>query len=270
MIAKVKLLRLVITTELMKARNTVALWLTLLYPLGSVFLASLFHYAERSHVNPDMVVFINNFNGLSSFFLPFYAVLMVSFFCQLEHRNSMLKHLYSLPLPRWAFFYGKLIACFILIAAAWVLMIIILYISMGLLGLVSPKLRLTAEFSHGYLLMITGRSFLATVALVVIQYLLSMKLRNVVASVTIGITLIILPIAVLFVLGITGLITNPNVLNWVSKYDPYSFPYSFVFNISQGGGIKQDFFSTSLLVWFLAGVIIAALGYLELKNRNIK
>lgn len=205
-----------------------------------------------------------------AFFLPFYAVLTVSFFCQLEHRNSMLKHLYALPLPRWAFYYGKLATAILLLFFAWILVLAFIYLSLFLMGLMSPKLQITASFEHAYLWTMTARSFLSAIALVVIQYILAMKLRNVVASVTIGIALIILPVAILFVLGITGLITNPNVLKWLPLYDPYAFPYSFVFNFSQGGSVRQDFFSFGLLNWFLASIPISYLGYLEVKRKNIK
>lgn len=259
-----------IKSEVLKARNTVALWLTLLYPLGSVTLTMLFHFAERSRVTPDNLNFINNFNGLSSFFLPFYAVLMVSFFCQMEHRNSMFKHLLALPIPRWAVFYGKLTATLLLLMSAWVLMMTLAYVSLLLLGWLSPKLELTSAFEHAYFIRITFRSFLSTIAMVVIQYLLSLKMRNVVASVSIGTSLIILPVAILFVLGITGLITNPGVLKWLPKYDPYSFPYSFVFNFSTSAPPKQEFFSMPLAIWTVVAILLAVAGYYEFRRRNIK
>ncbi len=265
-----KTLTTVVQTELIKARHTVALWLTFLYPAGAVILAMLFLYSSRNHVNPDQLNFINNFNGLSSFFLPFYAVLMVSFFCQMEHRNGMLKHLFALPVPLWGFHFGKLLTALILLLFSWVLLIAFTYAALFILGLISPSLRLTAAFEHGYLLMITFRSFLASFAMLTIQYLLSMKLKNVVASVSIGITLIILPVAILFVLGVTGLISSPNVLHWLPIYDPYAFPYGFVFNFSQGGAIKQEFFTTSLIVWTILSLIIPVLGYFELRRRDIK
>jgi hypothetical protein len=256
--------------EILKTRNTIALWLTLLYPLGSVFLASLFLFAQQKNVQPNMVNFINNFNGLISFFLPFYAVLMVSFFCQIEHKNSMLKHLYALPIPRWSYYFGKLAATFLLILASAVWMLMLVYAAILFLSIFSTRLRITAEFDHAYLLMMISRSFLSAVALTVIQYLISMRLRNVVAAFSIGISLIILPIAVLFVMGITGLFTNQRLLKWLTAYDPYSFPFSHVFSITSGGNIKSGFYSTELLMWFIAAIIIALGGYFESRNRNIR
>jgi lantibiotic transport system permease protein len=264
------ILRIVITTELLKLRNTVALWLTLLYPLGSVFLASLFQYSQRNQATPDQVYFINNFNSLVAFFLPFYAVLMVSFFCQVEHRNSMFKHLYSLPVPKWAYYFGKLAASFLLLAAAWLLLLLFIYLSMLLLGATSPKLRLTSTFDHTYLILLISRTFFSSGCLVVIQYLMSLKLRNVVAPIAIGTSMIILPIAILFVLGITGLLNNPKVLQWLLRYDPYSYPFAFVFKISQGGPVKMELYSTSLLVWTLVAIGLSIIGYVEFRKRNIK
>ena len=260
----------VISTEFLKLRRTMALWLTVLYPLGSVFLASLFLYAGRDKTTPDHVEFINNFNSLLAFFLPFFGVLMVSFFCQVEHRNSMFKHLYSLPVPKWAFYFGKLAASFLLLAVAWLLLMLFVYIALLILGSVTPKLRITDAFDHTYLLLLVSRTFLSAATLVVIQYLLSLRMRNVVAPISIGTSMIILPIAVLFVLGITGILTNPKIFNWLLKYDPYSYPFSFIFKFSQGGPVKMELFPTSLVTWTLIASILAVLGYFNLKKRNIK
>jgi len=265
-----KLIARVLFTEIIKARNSVALWLTLIFPLGSVFLASILLYASRNNVSPNMMVFINNFNGLVAFLLPFYVVLMVSFYCQMEHRNNMLKFLYSQPLPRWSFYYGKLAALLLFMLATWLLLLVFTYFSFFILGLLSEKLRITGQFEHGYLLRVTTRSYLSALAMLVTQYLLGMKLRNVVASVSIGISLIIIPIAIIIVLGITGVITNPDILKWLPVYNPYSYPYSFVFHFSQGGSIRQDFYSLSLVLWTSFAVVASLLGYYELKFRNIK
>lgn len=263
------LLSLVVSTELSKTRNTVAFWLTVLYPFCTVLFASMFHYSNRNNITPDQVSFINNFTGMASFFLTFYVVLMISYFCQIEHRNSMLKHLYALPLPRWAFYYGKLFAIIFLIAIACLLLIAFVYISLFVMGLISPKLQITAAFAHGYLFQVAARSFISAMAMTVIHYILGMKMRNIISSVSIGVTLIILPVAMLFVLGITGLITNPNVLKWLPVYDPYSYPYSFVFNFSKGGSFRHAFYSNSLIFWTLAAVLISIPGYFENKRRNI-
>lgn len=267
---KVKLLGLVVSTEMLKLRRTVAWWLTIVFPLGSVLLGSLILYAQRDRVSADQVMYINNFCGMVAFFLPFYAVLMVSFFCQIEHRNSMLKHLYALPVTRRAFYYGKLAAILTLLSVAFLLTLIFLYLSFFILGFITPKLRLTSEFAHGYLFLLMARTFISAFALVVIQYLLSMKWKNVVAAVSVGTGLIILPIAVMFVMGITGLITNQKLFQWLPVYNPYSYPFSFVLNVSSGGSVRQEFFHTHLLVWFLAGCLLAGIGYQELRKRNIK
>jgi hypothetical protein len=260
----------VIRTELIKFRGTVALWLTFLYPLGTVILTSLFHYAEREKALPDQVTFINNYNNLVAFFLPFYAVLMISFFCQVEHKNSMLKHLYSLPIPKWAFYFGKLAAAFLLMASAYLLLIAFMYISSLILGTLSPKLRISPAFDHAYLWLIMTNTFLSSAALLVIQYILSLKLKNVVAPVAIGISMIILPIAVLMVLGMTGIIRNPRVFEWLPKYDHYSYPYSFIFSMNHGGQVKMDLFNLSLGIWLLIAIALAILGYIEISKRNIK
>lgn len=260
----------VIGTEMIKARNTVALWLTLLFPLFSIFLTSLIAYSERDQLSPDMVSYINNFVSMVSFFLPFNTVFVISFFCQLEHRNSMFKHLYSLPVPRWALYFGKLGAALILLILSGILLIGLNYLAFFILGLISAKLRITSEFDHFYLITMISRTILSAFALLVIQYLLSIRFRNVIAAISIGISLIILPVALLIVLGVAGVLKNPKVLQWLPRWDPYSFPFSHVFKMNSGGTNHQEFYSHPLLIWFLAAIVLAIGGYFEQRRRNIK
>lgn len=263
-------LLLVVGTELMKLRRTVTLWLTFIYPLGTVVLSSLFLYSMRNQKYFSATATINNINNVAAFFLPFYTVLAISFFCHLEQRNNMFKHLISLPVPRSAFFMGKLAASLILMAFAWMLMIILIYLSMLILDQIEPKLGILLTFDHGYLITAMSRTFLAGIAMVVLQYIISLRLRNVVAPIAIGTSLSILPIAVLFILGVTGLISNPKVLQWLPLYDPYTYPYSHVFNISGGPSYELALFPTASLVYLLVAVVLTLAGNFDFNKRSFK
>lgn len=267
---KISLFQTVVITELIKLRRTVAFWLTILYPAGAVLLASLFLFSMRGHSNMSPVKAINNINDVTAFFLPFYVVLTISFLCQTEHRNTMFKHLISLPVPRSAYFFGKLAASFILMAVSWFLIIALTYASMIILHLTNRNLMLFPGFDNGYLFTAITRTFLAGTAMVVIQYLISLRLRNVVAPITIGTTLTILPIAVLFILGVTGLISNPDVLRWLPLYNPYTYPYSHVFSIMRGPSYELDLFPLPSLIYFLIAIGLSVAGAYEFKNRNFK
>ncbi|HPT13470.1 MAG TPA: ABC transporter permease [Bacteroidales bacterium] len=267
---ELKTLALVIGTELLKLRRTVALWLTILYPLGTVLLASLFMYSMRNNKSFSPTATINNINNVAAFFLPFYVILTISFFCQLEHRNNLFKHMISLPVPRTSFFFGKLIASLMLVALAWLQMILLTYLAMFVLDLIVPKLALIQSLDHLYLLTALGRTFLAAIAMVVIQYYLGLRMRNVVAPISIGTAMAILPIAVLFILGVTGLLSNPRVLSWLPLYNPYTYPYSHVFNIMSGPSYELDLFPSASLIYLLIAVVLAIAGSYEFKNRNFK
>jgi len=260
----------VVATELLKLRRTVSFWLTILYPLGTVMLSSLFLYSMRNQKSMSAIAAINNINNVAAFFLPFFVVLAVSFFCQMEHRNNMFKHMIALPVPRWAYFLGKLAASFILMTAALFLIIVFTFISMLILDLADPKLQLISSMDIGYLFTAITRTFLAGIAMVVIQYILSLRFRNVVAPITIGTAFAILPIAVLFVLGITGLISNPRVLHWLPLYNPYTYPYSHVFNIMSGPQYKLDLFPLASLIFVVIAAALAVFGVYEFKTRNFK
>jgi hypothetical protein len=141
---------------------------------------------------------------------------------------------------------------------------------MFILDLIVPKFGLLQSFDHLYLLTALSRTFLAAIVMLVIQYLLGLRMRNVVAPISIGTTFAILPIAVLFILGITGLISNPKVLQWLPLYDPYTYPYSHVFNIMSGPSYELTLFPKATLIYLLIAIILAVAGSYEFRKRNFK
>ncbi|HOW32516.1 MAG TPA: ABC transporter permease, partial [Bacteroidales bacterium] len=261
---------LVVKAEFIKLRRTVALWLTFLYPLGSVLLASLFIYSMRNQKAMSPVAAVNNINNVAAFFLPFYIVLTISFFCLIENRNNMLKYIISLPVPRHAFFIGKLLASFALMAITLLLLLIFSLVSFLLLAIINSKTNMLLTMDYGYLITVFCRTIIAGIAMTVIQYILSLRLKNVVAPIAIGISLAILPIAVLFVLGVTGVISNPQVLTWLPLYDPYTYPYSHFFNIMSGPSYKLQFLPLPSLVYLFISIALVVFGVYEFNHREIK
>lgn len=267
---KLALFSIVVRTELLKLRHTIAFWLTLIYPAGTVLLSFLFSYSMRNNKSFSILASVNNLNNVAAFFLPFYIILTISFFCHIEQKNNMFKYMLSLSVPRTSYFLGKLSASFILLAFAWLMMIILTGVSLFALNLIEPQLHLLKTADHWYVLTAISRTFFAGAAMLVLQYILAMRMRNVVGPIAIGTSLSILPIAVLFVLGVTGLISNPGVLEWLPLYNPYTYPYSHLFNFMRGPSFKLDLFPQASLIYFLIAIALALTGAYEFKKRNFK
>jgi hypothetical protein len=56
-----------------------------------------------------------------------------------------------------------------------------------------------------------------------------MRIKNLTLPVAMGAALIILPIAVLIIIGIAGLVSNPAFFQNIITWNPYSYPFASAF-----------------------------------------
>lgn len=257
----------IVLVEIAKLKGTFAFWLSLLYPSGTVLLVTLFWISMRNQKGANNAMFIDNLGNVASFFLPFFIVLMISVACNIEHKSSLLKHLLVLPVPRPLFYTGKFAGIMLFIFLAFLLTLIFTYISLFFCGLASPKLGFGADFNHLLLLRVLLRAYVAASAIYSIQYWFGMKLRNLTLPVAIGSALIILPIAIMIILGISGLITNSDDFSKIISYNPYSFPFSTVFNLMKNKEVV--IFSNLSLTFIALSSVVLISGAWQFNKRNI-
>lgn len=257
----------ILLAEMLKLRGTFVSWLTLLYPLCTVFLVTLIWIGNRHAkvVNTDQ--FISNLGNSASFFLTFFIVLLISLACNIEFKSSMLKHLLVLPVPRPIIYLGKFTGIMMFIGLAMVLTIVFAYISLLICGIINPRLGMGTNFNHGALVLNLLRAYVAAAAIYSIQYWLSMKLKNLTLPVAIGSTLIVLPIAILIILGIAGLINRNADFLRVITYNPYSYPYSPGFNFVKSAEI--EIFTSNTIVFIMTSIAMLAFGTWEFGRRNV-
>jgi len=257
-----------VVCEFIKLRTTFAFWLSIIYPLGSTFLVTLFWISTRNNKVVNTNLFINNLCDVSSFFLPFFVVLMISVSCYTEHKTSMLKHLLALPVPRPVIYLGKFSGIMVFVFLAFILTLTLAYTSIITCGLFLPRLGLGDSFNHLLLLQKLARAYFAAPAIYSIQYWLGMRMRNLTLPVAIGSALIILPIAVLIVMGITGLITKIENFTKIVTYNPYSYPYSTAFNIVKTTDVEV--FPTTTIVFLTIALLMLIFGSMNFKTWNVK
>lgn len=261
-----------LSTEFIKNKRSIALWLTLLYPLGCTFLVSLFLYGENNLPDNPWIPFVKHLNDTASFFLPFYLVFIISFQNYLEHRGNMWKHLYALPVPRRDIFLGKISIIFILLAFTYILFILFAYTAGFLLSF--SKTNLVFQWSSidaSVFFKNFSRTYLSCFLLVAIQFWLSNHIRNIVFPVATGIFIIILPVGVLMVLGIARLINDPVIIKNVFTFNPYSFPFAHVFNFNPKiNTANENIFTGTRILFFGLSIVVFALNYIDICRRNIK
>ena len=117
-------LRRAVSAETLKLKRTLAVWMVLIAP--SVVVGAELRHAARPrcavlHVEADSA-----WQALAQNVLLFWALMMLPLFVTLEtallggvdHNSQQWKHLYALPLPRWAIYAAKSIIALILIGAS--------------------------------------------------------------------------------------------------------------------------------------------------------
>lgn len=257
----------IVKAEIFKLKGTFAFWLTLAYPLGTVLLVTAFWIGMRNNKNANTDALISNLGNIASFFLPFFIVLIVSFACNIDHKNSMLKHILVLPIQRKLYYFGKFTGIIVFISFAMILTFVFTYCSVGVCGLFNPRLGFGSDFNHAFLIRIILRAYIASVAIYSLQFWMGMRFRNIVLPIAIGSSLILLPIAVLIIMGITGLINDSSYFINTITYNPYSNAFANAFSMAKPNNIT--YFSTPTYAFILISILALVGGAMEFNKRDV-
>ncbi|MBB6108710.1 hypothetical protein SAMN05421821_10255 [Mucilaginibacter lappiensis] len=179
-------------TELVKLKNTFALWLTL---FGALFLPLLLftsylfeakEFLPAPNVNPWYDYLLRTFNGCCFFSLGF-ILLIIGQILNIEHKANSWKHLFTLPVSRDKLYFNKLALVFAVIITFFLLYFIFAITAGHLLGRIDPPL----GFSHGavpngYILRFLLDFFVSIIPMIILQYWICIRLKNLVTSLGLG------------------------------------------------------------------------------------
>ena len=142
-----------IRNEFLKLKRTFAFWLTI---ISAFFIPTIFLFVyliktksliPAEGINPWDKFIWNQINAIVPFLLPMFIILITSLIVQIEHRSSALKHLFTLPIPKWSVYFGKLTIVLISIFFAFSLFYIIMIAFGYLAGTIQPELKINRFFS---------------------------------------------------------------------------------------------------------------------------
>ena len=144
-----RILPLVIATEVAKLRRTLALRMATLSPLvvvGLYFLVGMNGGGAlvRPGADPWASLTRNTVQLWTLLMLPMFITLETSLLAGLEHNERNWKFLLSLPVPKWTIYVAKLIVTIVLIWLAHTVLIAGTMVSGAVLRQFSPKMSLTA------------------------------------------------------------------------------------------------------------------------------
>ncbi|MDZ4705826.1 MAG: ABC transporter permease [Saprospiraceae bacterium] len=257
-----------LVAESFKLKRTPILWLSLIGGVTSaivVFLLFFFLIDEfiELNKNPWARYFQLSFNLLSTLLLIPYVILVNSSIVQSEHNSNSWKYLYALPVKKSSIYFPKLLMTIALVALTLVIFFVTSVLGGYLLGVLRPEYEFNNYPMHGDLWMgLLVHAFLSILGVTAIQYWISIRWKN-----------YIIPIGI----GMMGFIFSILVVD-EEKFAIY-LPYCYSMFVSQQLDFEEIFNSGKVatenfrfIEWYslICFVVFSLIGFYEQKIRNVK
>ncbi|MBI2730004.1 MAG: ABC transporter permease [Sphingobacteriales bacterium] len=244
-------------TELIKLKRSAALWVVV---LGAGFVPFIFLLSylikpvsniKRLGNNPWAAHVGELWQAFSIFLLPMFIILICSLVLQIEYKNNTWKQVYASPQSYANIFFSKL--------GGIITMILLLFVLFNVFALgaaIIPNLFykgfkfLATTFNWQKFMVLNIRLFISTLGIIAFQYWLSMRFKN-----------FIVPIGI----GLACLIATLIAMRWEHIF---KIPYAHPFLTMQFGEVKKGFLQNH--EWNSIGyfIVFTALGFLDMRLRK--
>jgi len=183
--------------EFLKIRRTNAVWLTL---AGAAFIPSVNFlklvsrpdvFVSRTKADPWAFMISDNWAPAGSLFLPIYVILMISLVVQIENTNNTWKQVYASPRSYADIYFSKFFVVLSLIVLWIVLLSLFIIISGYILETANKDYVVSGRpIPWKQLSTIAVKMFAAVVGITSIQYWMSLRFKNFVTPIGIGMALL--------------------------------------------------------------------------------
>jgi len=181
-------------SEWLKKKRSLGSWLIVVGALFTpmiVLIARMLHRSKLPalYASSDFwtTYWRNSWESMAIFFLPMAAILVTSLIVQIEYRNNAWKQVNTLPLSLATIYFSKLAVVLVLMVEFFLLFDVAVYVSAmlpaTLLGGVPYP---TAHLPLREFAVDTARYMVASLPIVVAQYVLSLRFRNFLVPVGVG------------------------------------------------------------------------------------
>lgn len=257
MTSKIAIIKNSILTEITKQKRTLALWGSIIAPLFVITVNFLIFFSrpkllQATNTDPWMKIAGNSINIYSILMLPLLVTLVAFMVNNVEHKANGWKHLFALPVNRINFYAGKIIVAAVLVLFSLFVFDIFLILSIKLLAGIHPDINFEKAASINLLFITSLKIFLASLLILMIQFVISINSKN--FQVSIGI-------------GVAGTIGASMLLSWEhSNWIPYALPMW-----ASRGFYKMDYsFFKEVIVYSLVGsAAVFTAGIFTIRNKNI-
>lgn len=197
-------------TELLKSKNSSALWLV---TLGALFIPAFFvgtivyqwkdyiHYLTVENPNPWLDYSRKLLNGVHFTYFPLLLILLIALLFNIEHKSNAWKHVFTLPISKAKLFIAKYLVLITLILLFYILLFIFYLAGGYLLGLWKPEFGFL-NYSPAYayeniqtnIVSYIVKSFISILSVVAIHFWLSFRIKNLFTVLGIGLGGVVLTI----------------------------------------------------------------------------
>jgi len=246
--------------EILKCRNSAALWLTV---GGAAFIPVV--NSTKCIVNPKYFVPLfkadpwetwlhHNWQIAAGFFLTMYVICVASLVVQIEYRNQGWKQLFASPRTFADVYFSKIATILLIIATCFLLFDVFLVLSGLLTGLIIPGYGFSDhEVPWENIGGLTFKMYTSVFSMTAIQYVVSLKIKNFIVPMGIGLALFT-----------TGFM----IRQWpLIDYYPYMHPFLVYFkNPGMPPGSTDDALAHSAV----GGVLFLAAGYVDMLTWKVR
>jgi len=184
----------ILYAEMLKGRNSFAWWLSVAGTVANAIMLWLLmwwderQWEESSFSNPWQTYVAGHYEGIAFMMLPLYVIILASLVTFMEHRRQVWINLYTLPVERWKIYQAKQAFVLLLFVAAHTLFILSFLLTGIVLGLIRPEFGLLQHWPDGMqILKLAGQTIFSVLALLSLQFGLSMLFKHFIVPLTIGI-----------------------------------------------------------------------------------
>jgi lantibiotic transport system permease protein len=187
-----------IRSELLKTKRSAAFWLSI---FGALFIPVIFFlmyyfkpavFIAQLQQDPWLAHFLKGWQSLSTFLLPMFIILVCSLVPQIEYKNNAWKQVFASPQSLANIFFSKFITIHLMILFCFLLFNIFMIVSAVTVNI----------FNHDYpffnhtlnwkgLLKFSFKTYISILGISAIQYWLSLRFKNFIVPIAIGLALLI-------------------------------------------------------------------------------
>ncbi|GAB5564242.1 MAG: hypothetical protein Wins2KO_13050 [Winogradskyella sp.] len=251
-------LRNALIIEMHKLKSTNALKLSV---ISGAFIPLIFflyymsdyqNFNNKELLNPWIRFLSDQFQNTAPFLLPTLIILQCSLIAQIEHKINGFKFIFVQPISRVKIYISKLITVVFLLLITYIIFGISLYLFGIILGLTHEHFAfLEFKFPIKFFLNFVSATFIANLAILGMQFWLSIKYKN-----------FILPLGLGLVLLITGLIV-------FRAKESFYFPYSYSLYAIYTDNPNLKWYPQIGLISLIYFLTITIIGCFQINRENI-